>query len=424
MTKPTHPSFRILNFKSQISNRLPCLALSVLCLAAANLAAADWRQFRGPHGNGLSDEAKGPATLDAKAIAWTADLPGRGLSSPIVIGDRVIVTCSSGPRQERLHVFCFNAADGTKRWERQFWATGRTMTQSKTSVAAPTPVSDGRRIFAQFSSNDLVCLDLDGNLLWLRGLTKDYPNASNSIGLSSSPVVVGDTLIVQVETDCDSFLAGLETATGVNRWKTSRPRNRNWSSPVVFTDKPGRQVVAVQGLGGVNTFLPATGEMVWNRTNESANISSPAPGDGVLYVSSHGLVALQGDSDSPTPKELWRNFQLAAGTSSPLVMGDRVFTLAGGGKLCCGKVATGERVWTLTVKGPFSSSPVAAGGRLYLVNEKGVVRIVDVTKPEGGQITGELDLGQTILCTPAIANGALYVRSDARLWKLAPPAAP
>ena len=144
----------------------------------------------------------------------------------------------------------------------------------------------------------------------------------------------------------------------------------------------------------------------------------------MLYVSSHGLVALQGDSDSPTPKELWRNFQLAAGTSSPLVMGDRVFTLAGGGKLCCGKVATGERVWTLTVKGPFSSSPVAAGGRLYLVNEKGVVRIVDVTKPEGGQITGELDLGQTILCTPAIANGALYVRSDARLWKLAPPAAP
>ena len=415
MTKST-------NHQSPITYYVLRIALIALCLAAARLPAADWMQFRGPHGNGLSDETDTPAALDAKAIAWTADLPGRGLSSPIVIGDRVVVTCSSGPRQERLHVICFNAANGAKRWERQFWATGRTMTQSKTCVAAPTPVSDGRRIFAQFSSNDLIALDLDGNLLWLRGLTRDYPNASSSIGLSSSPVVVGDTLVVQVETDCDSFVAGVDAATGVNRWKIDRPHNRNWSSPVVFTDKPGRQVVAIQGLGGVNTFLPATGEMVWNRTNESANISSPAPGDGILYVSSHGLVALQGDSDSPTPKELWRNFQLAAGTPSPIVIGDRVFTL--GSKLCCGKISTGERLWMLTVKGPFSSSPVAAGGKLYLANEKGVVRVVDVTKPEGGQITSEFDLGQTILCTPAIANGALYLRSDAKLWKFAKPAAP
>ena len=417
MTKST-------NHQSPITYYVLRIALIALCLAAARLPAADWMQFRGPHGNGVSDETGAPAALDAKSIAWTADLPGRGLSSPIIIGDRVIVTCSSGPRQERLHVLCFNAADGAKRWERQFWATGRTMTQSKTCVAAPTPVSDGRRIFAQFSSNDLICLDLDGNLLWLRGLTRDYPNASSSIGLSSSPVVVGDTVVVQVETDCDSFVAGIDTATGVNRWKTDRPHNRNWSSPVVFADKPGRQVVAIQGLGGVVTFLPATGETVWNRTNESANISSPAPGDGVLYVSSHGLVALQADSDSATPKELWRNFLLAAGTSSPIVLGDRVFALAGGGKLCCGKVATGERVWSLQVKGPFSSSPVAAGGKMYLANEKGVVRIVDVTKPEGGQVISELDLGQTILCTPAIANGALYLRSDAKLWKFAKPATP
>ena len=396
--------------------------LYVLCLASAPLLAADWPQFRGPHGNGVSDETDAPAVLNApKSIAWTADLPGRGLSSPIIIGDRVFVTCSSGPQQDRLHVFCFNASDGSKRWERQFWATGRTMTQTKTCVAAPTPVSDGRRIFAHFSSNDVICLDLDGNLLWLRGLTRDYPNASNSIGLSSSPVIVGDTLVVQVETDAESFVAGIDAATGVNRWKQERPRNRNWSSPVVFTDKPGRQVVAIQGLGGVVTLLPTTGEVVWNRTNESANISSPTPGNGVLYVSARALVALQADSDSHTPKELWRNHLLAPGTASPVAMGDRVFTLNSGGKLCCGKTATGERLWQLQLKGAFSSSPVLAGGKLYAVSEKGVVRVVDVTKPEGGQVISELDLGQTILCTPAIANGALYIRSDAKLWKLVKP---
>ncbi len=396
-------------------------SLTVACLTTAHLLAADWPQFRGPHGNGVSDETDAPATLDAaKSIAWAVELPGRGLSSPIAIGDRVFITSASGPRQERLHVFCFNAKDGSKRWERQFWATGRTMTQSKTCVAAPTPVSDGRRIFAQFSSNDLICLDLDGNLLWLRGLTRDYPNASNSIGLSSSPVVVGDTLVVQVETDCDSFVAGIDVATGVNRWKAERPRNRNWSSPVVFADKPGRQVVAIQGLGGMITLLPATGETVWNRTDESANISSPTPGDGVLYISSRALVALQADSESHTPKELWRNHLITPGTSSPLVLGDRVFTLAGAGKLSCGKTSTGERLWTLQLKGPFSSSLVAAGGKLYAGNEKGIVFIVDITKPQG-EIVSQLDLGQTILCTPAIAHGALYIRSDGKLWKLVKP---
>ncbi|HTD67604.1 MAG TPA: PQQ-binding-like beta-propeller repeat protein, partial [Candidatus Limnocylindria bacterium] len=163
--------------------------ISAALLAALQFATADWPQFRGPLGNGIASAADVPAKLDTNSIAWAADLPGRGLSSPIIIGDRVFVTCSSGPKQDRLHVICFNAKDGTKRWERRFWATGRTMSHDKTSVAAPTPASDGERIFAIFSSNDLVCLDLEGNLIWIRGLTRDYPNASNSLGMSSSLTV-------------------------------------------------------------------------------------------------------------------------------------------------------------------------------------------------------------------------------------------
>ena len=99
------------------------------------------------------------------------------------------MTSCSGARQERLHIICFNASDGKRRWERQFWATGRTTCHEKISVAAPTPVSDGSHVFALFSSNDLVCLDLEGRLLWLRGLMRDYPNASNNLGLSSSPLL-------------------------------------------------------------------------------------------------------------------------------------------------------------------------------------------------------------------------------------------
>jgi outer membrane protein assembly factor BamB len=101
-------------------------------------------------------------------------------------------------------------------------------------------------------------------------------------------------------------------------------------------------------------------------------------------------------------------------------LGDRVFTVNGAGVLTCGEAATGKRLWQLRLKGPFSSTPVAAGGRMYLVNEKGLVQVVDITQSQGALIS-ELDLAQTVLCTPAIANGAIYLRSDGRLWKLAKP---
>ncbi|HXG49034.1 MAG TPA: PQQ-binding-like beta-propeller repeat protein, partial [Methylomirabilota bacterium] len=378
------------------------------------------RQFRGPAGNGVATEAALPTALDAaRHIAWEIDLPGRGLSSPIIVGDRIFVTCASGPRQDRLHVLCFRAADGARLWERQFWATGRTMCHEKTSVAAPTPTSDGQRIFAIFSSNDLVCLDLDGNLLWLRGLGRDYPNASNSLGMSSSLVVADGTLVAQVENDSESFAAGLDVTTGTNRWKLDRPRSANWTSPVLLPHPShGRTVVALQSGKGVLAIEPATGREVWNYTDGASTIPSSALGDGVLFVPSHGLTALKTDGASAAPEQLWRSNQLRPGTASPLVLAGRVFALNDAGVLNCGDAATGQRLWQLRLKGPFSASPVAAGHHLYVCNEKGLLQVVDTTKPEGA-VVGELDLRQTVLGTPAIAGGALYIRSDRKLWKLA-----
>ncbi|MFG0334936.1 MAG: PQQ-binding-like beta-propeller repeat protein, partial [Maioricimonas sp. JB049] len=194
------------------------LLLMVLCIAGGTITArADWRQFRGNDTTGIADSAAPISWNETQNIAWKADLSGRGLSSPIVVGDRVVVTCSSGYRQERLHVVCFAADDGSTLWERQFWATGRTGTHTKTCVAAPTPASDGKRIFASWSSNDVVCLDLNGNLIWYRGLGHDFPNANNSLGMSSSPVIAGDTLVVMVENDAESLTTGLDPGTGQSR---------------------------------------------------------------------------------------------------------------------------------------------------------------------------------------------------------------
>ncbi|MCZ7634842.1 MAG: PQQ-like beta-propeller repeat protein [Verrucomicrobia bacterium] len=220
----------------------PVYLLSLLLVAGRAAAwGADWPQFRGPHGNGASDETGLAWRLDAaENLAWQVALPGRGLSSPIVMGDRVFVTAASGPRQEELRVLCHRVADGKLLWERRFWATGRTMCHPKTCVAAPSPASDGERVYALFSSCDLVCLDFDGRLVWLRGLTHDYPNVSNSLGMSSSLVADDGVVVAQVETDTESYALGLDVLTGVNRWRLDRPRLANWTSPSCCPPMPAR----------------------------------------------------------------------------------------------------------------------------------------------------------------------------------------
>lgn len=391
--------------------------LGLAVLGSVRMAAADWPQFRGPQGNGISKDTGVPAKLDLRSIAWAADLPGRGLSSPIIIGDRVFVTCSSGRKQDRLHVICFNAADGTRRWQREFWATGRTMSHEKTCVAAPTPASDGERIFALFSSNDLLCLDLDGNLLWLRGLTRDYPNASNSLGMSSSLTVADGVLIAMLENDSESFTAGLDAASGVNRWKLPRPKMANWTSPLLLSSPGAPTRVLLQSGKGIAAVEPRSGRMTWNYTDGASTIPSATVSDGILFVPSHGITALQPAADGDSPKQLWRSGQFRIATASPVVLNHRLFTLNDAGVLTCGDATTGDRLWQLRLKGPFSATPVAAGALLYCVSEKGLMQVVDTTAPEGA-VTSEVDLGKTILSTPSIAHGAIYVRSDGKLWKL------
>lgn len=394
------------------------IALLIACVAAVEVSAANWLQFRGPHGASVSEESGLPTRLDPEgSVCWKAPLPGRGLSSPIIVGDRIYLTACSGARQERLHVICLNARDGSRRWERQFWATGRTGCHEKISVAAPTPVSDGSHIFALFSSNDLVCLDLDGQLVWLRGLMRDYPNASNNLGLSSSPVVENGILVVQAEGDGDAFAAGIDVATGLNRWKVERPRRVNWTSPIVARGMDGKAMVLLQSGEGLHALALETGRALWSRAGGADTIPSLTMADGKLFVPSRGLTALQLGAAETAPSALWQSNLLKPSTPSPVAFGGKLFVVNDAGVLTCGDVATGKRVWQLRLKGPITATPVAAGGHLYAVNETGLVQVVDPKEPEG-EIVSELALGETILSTPSIGAGGIYFRSDGHVWKI------
>jgi len=392
----------------------------VLCglICVVGLTGADWRQFRGTQVNGLAIDGTVPSSFSSdENVAWKMDLPGRGLSGPIVVGERIYVTASSGFRQNRLHVLCFDRKTGDRVFERQFWATGRTMCHRKMCVATPTPASDGKRIFASYSSNDVVCLDLDGNLLWYRGLTHDYPNASNSLGMSSSPIVVDETLIVQVENDADSFAVGIDVETGRSRWKKKRPKRANWTSPAYLKEQEsGRSLVLLQSSAGVECVEPKTGRQVWEYDKGASTIpSSVVTGDTVLIPSS-GLTVLRSTADGQ-PETLWNDNRLSPATASPLVVDGQVFVVNRAGVLQAADVSTGSLRWRLRLKGPFSSTPVAAGRKLIFFNEKGTAQIVDISGEEG-ELVGEGEFGETILATPAISGNDLFVRSDSHLWKI------
>jgi len=394
----------------------------LLCLAAITSPcsqAADWRQFRGTSTDSIAIGETLPTELSGDAIAWQSELPGRGLSGPIIVGDQVIVTASSGYYDNRLHIISMDVATGEQGWERQFQATGRTVAHPKMCVATPTPATDGERIYAFYSSNDLICTDLDGNLQWYRGLGAEFPNASNSLGMSSSPVVIDSTVIAQVESDAESFAIGVDILSGETKWKLDRPRKANWSSPAILPSKGNRPTVALlQSSAGLSAVDPETGAELWTFADGASTIPSTTVSDGKIIVPSNGLTILQPSEDG-TSFESVRNAKGARpGTPSPLVMNGLMFYVNRSGVLSAASLETGKRLWQLRLHGKFSSTPVASNGHLFFFSEKGMATVVHPTE-EGGEVVSQLDLTETILCSPAAADNALYIRSDGHLWKLA-----
>ncbi len=392
------------------------IAISVL----ARPVDAQWRQFRGTDNRSVSQETGLPARFDAETgenVAWKAPLPGRGASGPIVVGDRVLVTASGGARQDRLHVLCFDAATGHRLWHRQLWATGSTMVNPFTAVAAPTPASDGERVYAFFSSSDLACFDLEGNLRWYRGLGYESPTTRNDVGMASSPLVVGDVVVVQMDNQGASFAAGIDRATGETAWRIDRPKGAMWTSPTLLPgETPEADLVLLQGRDGLSAHDPKSGARVWSFPAACHSTSSVTVDSPHVFLPAGGLNALRPDRSNGTAELLWHELRLGSAAPSPVAHEGRVYTLKGSGILVCGDAADGELLWQLRLKGPFWASPVLADGRLYCVNHGGLVQVV--TLGDKGRLTAECMLEEGVLGSPAVAPGGLYFRTDAHLWKI------
>jgi outer membrane protein assembly factor BamB len=162
---------------------------------------------------------------------------------------------------------------------------------------------------------------------------------------------------------------------------------------------------------------------LWEYAESASTMSSSVVASGVIYAPSNGITALAPQTSNAAPTQLWRSKQINPATVSPLVLGDRIYSLNGAGVISATETKSGDTKWKLRVTGPFSGSPVAAGDRVFLVSEKGLAQVVDTTAPEG-KVIGQLQLPlkseskEFILCTPAVSGGHVYLRTDSTLWRL------
>jgi outer membrane protein assembly factor BamB len=409
------------------NHTLPAVAgrrLFVLfCLFAICLfSGADWLQFRGDDNTNVSQEKNLPKAFDVakgEHVAWKADLPGVGPSGPIAVGGRIIVTAAGGPRQDQLHVLCFDARSGKPLWRRQFWATGSTVCDPFGGVAAPTPASDGQSIFAFYSSNDLACFDLEGNLKWLRGLGFENPKTRNDAGMASSPLVTGSTVIVQLENQGDSFAAGIDKATGETRWRIERDRGAIWSSPVVLRGKTREDdFVLLHSRSKLTAHDPLTGKVAWEYAAYCHTVASSTTSGDCIYLPAIGLHALKYDPAARSVSLLWNEDRLRSDNCSPVVHGGRAYVVKPPGNLMCADTAVGKTLWQLRLQGPIWATPLLADGCLYCVNEDGLVQVVQLG--EEGKLLGTFPMGEKILASPIVSDGAIYFRGNAHLWKIAP----
>lgn len=383
-------------------------SLVLFVVTSAAVTAGDWPQFRGPNGSGVADEKNLPEKWSAtENVRWKAKVPGRSVASPVVAAGRVYVASASGVNSNRLHVVCFDAKDGRELWHRELAATGNTGCHPKSSMAAPTPVANANGVFVLFATADLAAFDKDGDLKWYRSLTGDYPKIANQVGMASSPILWNDTLIVPMDSDGESFLAGVDSAYGRNLWKVERPKDINWVTPAIR--KVGdKSELLFNSRFGLTAYDPGTGKKIWNYATEGNTIPTPVMMDDTILVMTRALECIRVKDDKPV--NVWSSPKLNSGSCTPVVYRDHIYNVSGAGVLVCAD-KKGTEIWQERLKkGKYWASPIAADGKVFVFNDEGICTVVQAGG-ENANVLAANELKEEIMGTPAIADGAIYIQT-------------
>lgn len=403
--------------------KTPSLLLA-LVLTTGGLGAQEWTQFRGPGGSGVGVGAGFPGAFSEKDFAWNIELPGPGISSPVLWGGKLFLTSELAEKGERA-VLAFDAATGKELWRvaDRFSAHGQ---HQFNSFASSTPCVDKDRLYLAWTSGEtmkVMALSHEGKSAW----TVDLGPYREDHGSGSSPVLAGGVLVVAKDNvGSDSFILGLNPADGSVRWKHARQSVRTpFATPLVVRRADGGDSVIVAGNPKALTCLNAAdGKLLWEVEQPSPGdraVASPALAGDVCYMTmgqgGTGKVAVAVRVTDAKPKVIWQNRKGLPYVPTPLGVGNRLYLLGDGGVLTCLDAADGreiynERVFTDKAYG----SPVMAGDRIYCVGRSGQVAVV-AAGDEFKKI-GEGRLGEATDSTPAIAEGKVFFRTRTHLMAL------
>jgi outer membrane protein assembly factor BamB len=426
-------------------------------LASAGASAQDWPQWRGPSGLGVSPESGLPTTWSAEQVAWKAPLEGLGASSPIVWGDLVVVTSQVGSaalaggarhpqlaRDDRalaererpiggrraeapdgklwLVVEAFRRSDGRRQWQHRMEATGPLPElHEKHNLATPTPVTDGKRVYAWFGNGQVVALDLSGRVVWTRHLGVEYSAFTATWGHGSSPALYRDLLILLCDHQPASYLLALDARTGRERWKADRGEGRvSHSTPVVVPGPRGGELL-VNSSERVDAYDPATGAPLWHLGSRRQTPIPSAVFDSARIYLSRGYrnsdyMAIRpgGRGDVTATHIEWRMDSGASYVPSIVHYEGLLYMTNEVGVVTCADAKTGARVWRQRLEGVFFASPVAGDGKVYLLSETGETFVLRAGRQP--EVLARNDLGERFLASPAIARGRLFLRSDRTLF--------
>jgi outer membrane protein assembly factor BamB len=371
---------------------LVAIALLALALTTAD-EPANWPGFLGGGEVHLQPDALPLTWSPSENIAWQAVLPGHGQSSPIIWNGKVLVTAVQGPMKDTYHVLAFALDDGRRLWKHSLESSDKVKESYFVSRAAPTPVTDGRAVYAFFESGDVTALSLDGRELWRRSLSKDYGKFQNEFGLGASPVQTDEAVILLIDHDGPSYLIALSKADGRTLWKTDRTPRRSWSSPAIVPVNGQPQVVC-SSAGTVDGYDPATGKRLWTYDEVAGNTAAtPLPfADGRFLIGaspgneggarveqakkSNFAISIEVIDGKPTPKILWRAEEAMPTFASPRVYAGHAYWINRVGVVYCFDAESGELRYAERTKQSCWATPQGAGDRLYLFGKDGVTTVL------------------------------------------------
>jgi outer membrane protein assembly factor BamB len=432
------------------------IALTGLLLFNSTASArANWPQWRGPAGQGISTEKNLPTTWTAtKNIKWKTPIEGLGHSSPIVWGKKIFLTTAldgdvipgrtpgvthkmadgsdfvhpdalGADRRHTFKVICIDRESGKILWQRvAYEGPVHDSRHKRASFASSTPATDGKYVFAFFGTEGLYAYDFNGKLLWKQDLGK---LGTASVGYGVSPILYGNLVIMQCdESGMNSFIAAFDKKTGKEVWRAPRKVDVTWSTPVLVQAGKRTELVA-SAAEAIIAYDPLTGKELWRHKGLQSNaVNTPVvSNDMVVITSGYPLkiaLALRagGSGDVTGSKQLvWSYNKGTAYVPSPILYGDYLYLMAGNGSLTCLEAKTGKVEYEgarVPKAIPFTASPVAYEDKVLITSDEGETFVVKAGPKH--EIIGTNSVGEAVYASPAIADGKIFIRGVNNLFAI------